>query len=65
MEAKQAFIEELKTMPIAVETRKANDQHYMIPTEFYKLVLGPCVSQSLSFELRNGNVHASCSDGCK
>ena len=76
MAAKQAFIEELKSLPIAVETREslppstrgpseaagtstprvpavrlltflrslrhaagaANDQHYMIPTEFYQHV---------------------------
>lgn len=47
MAAKQAFIQELKALPIAVETQAANDQHYQsIPTEFYKLVLGPCMKYS-------------------
>ena len=34
------LIEELKNSPIAVETKSANEQHYEVPTEFYKLVLG-------------------------
>lgn len=29
MRNKQAFIAELKTLPIAIDTRAANDQHYM------------------------------------
>ena len=35
-----ALIEELKKSPIAVETKSANEQHYEVPTEFYKLCLG-------------------------
>lgn len=27
-------------MPIAIETEKAKDQHYELPTTFFKLVLG-------------------------
>lgn len=27
-------------MPIAIETDKAKDQHYELPTAFFKLVLG-------------------------
>ena len=34
------FIEELKSMPIAVATELANQQHYEIPSDFFKLVLG-------------------------
>lgn len=50
MAAKQAFIEELKTLPIAVETQAANVQHYQsIPTDFYKLVLGPHMKYSCGF----------------
>jgi cyclopropane-fatty-acyl-phospholipid synthase len=50
MAAKQAFINELKALPIAVETQAANDQHYQsIPTEFYKLVLGPCMKYSCGY----------------
>jgi len=39
-EALQAFIEELRRSPIAVETAAANEQHYEVPTAFYKLCLG-------------------------
>src|SRR5262245_27212715 len=40
------FVAELKTMPIAIETDAANEQHYEVPTEFYKLVLGPRLKYS-------------------
>lgn len=30
----------LRASPIAVETEAANEQHYEVPTEFYRLVLG-------------------------
>ena len=43
-EAKQlhlnAYIEKLKASPIAINTIDANEQHYEVPTEFYKYVLG-------------------------
>eukprot|EP00850_Spirogloea_muscicola_P015760 SM000123S25872 [mRNA] locus=s123:330872:333590:- [translate_table: standard] len=34
------FVKALKLMPIAINTEEANVQHYEVPTEFYKLVLG-------------------------
>jgi len=34
------FIEELKQSPIAIHTQAANEQHYEVPTEFYRYVLG-------------------------
>jgi cyclopropane-fatty-acyl-phospholipid synthase len=34
------FVEELKQSPIAVNTLDANQQHYELPTEFFKLVMG-------------------------
>ncbi len=37
---RHSLIEELKQSPIAIETDKANDQHYQVPTEFYDYVLG-------------------------
>lgn len=46
MAAKQAYIQELKSLPIAIDTRAANTQHYEVPTAFYKLVLGPCMKYS-------------------
>ncbi|MEQ1861111.1 MAG: cyclopropane-fatty-acyl-phospholipid synthase family protein [Chthoniobacteraceae bacterium] len=35
-----AHVAELKAMPIAVQTRDANEQHYEVPTRFYQLCLG-------------------------
>jgi cyclopropane-fatty-acyl-phospholipid synthase len=34
------FVAELRTSPIAINTREANEQHYEVPTEFYLRVLG-------------------------
>ncbi len=34
------YIDSLKKSPVAVNTRDANEQHYEVPTEFYKYVLG-------------------------
>jgi cyclopropane-fatty-acyl-phospholipid synthase len=38
---KMAFIESLKTMPIAIQTEEANEQHYEVPPELYHIWLGP------------------------
>jgi cyclopropane-fatty-acyl-phospholipid synthase len=34
------FVEQLKSSPVAINTREANEQHYELPTEFFGLVLG-------------------------
>ena len=34
------IIEELKNSPIAIETKAANEQHYEVPTQFFKYVMG-------------------------
>jgi cyclopropane-fatty-acyl-phospholipid synthase len=39
-ERKRAFLREIAAMPIAVQTRDANEQHYEVPTAFYDLCLG-------------------------
>ena len=39
--AKQATVQQLSQMPIAVETAAANEQHYEVPAAFYNLCLGP------------------------
>ena len=43
-EAQQAhfmrFVETLRRSPVAIETRAANEQHYELPSEFFRLVLG-------------------------
>ena len=38
--SKEKLIEDLKQMPVAVETKAANNQHYEVPPEFFKLCLG-------------------------
>jgi cyclopropane-fatty-acyl-phospholipid synthase len=42
----QAFIEELRRSPIAIETAAANEQHYEVPTRFYQICLGPRLKYS-------------------
>ena len=37
---KAAFIDSMKTGPLAIHTDAANEQHYEVPTEFYLKVLG-------------------------
>jgi cyclopropane-fatty-acyl-phospholipid synthase len=39
-------VEELRGMPIAIETQAANEQHYEVPTRFYQLCLGPNLKYS-------------------
>ena len=43
------FVKELKTMPIAIQTKKANDQHYEVPDEFYRLSLGSYMKYSSGY----------------
>ena len=40
MAALRTHIDGLKTSPIAIQTRDANEQHYEVPTEFYQYTLG-------------------------
>lgn len=37
---KKKFIKRLRESPVAIETEKANEQHYEVPTEFFLTVLG-------------------------
>jgi cyclopropane-fatty-acyl-phospholipid synthase len=43
---RKRIIDELRTSPIAIETDKANDQHYMVPPEFFVKCLGPRLKYS-------------------
>ena len=43
------FMEELRHSPIAVLPEKANDQHYEVPAEFFRQVLGPHLKYSSAF----------------
>jgi cyclopropane-fatty-acyl-phospholipid synthase len=48
-EAIVRHVHELKSMPVAVETAAANEQHYEVPTRFYQLVLGPHLKYSSGY----------------
>lgn len=37
---RQRYIEELRKLPLAVNTRDANEQHYELPASFFQLALG-------------------------
>lgn len=45
----RAFVAQLKASPIAVHTDKANEQHYEVPTAFYRLALGPRLKYSSGY----------------
>ena len=44
--AKSDFFEMLWQSPVAIESTAANDQHYEVPAEFFRLVLGPHLKYS-------------------
>ncbi|MCB1314569.1 MAG: class I SAM-dependent methyltransferase [Leptospiraceae bacterium] len=43
------LIAELRGSPIAIATDEANEQHYEVPAEFYRLVLGPNLKYSSAY----------------
>ena len=45
----RALIESLKLSPVAIETRAANEQHYELSTEFFKLCLGRRMKYSSAY----------------
>ena len=45
----QKFSQQLRALPVAVETKAANEQHYEVPAAFYKLCLGPRLKYSSCF----------------
>lgn len=51
---KQELIGELRRSPIAIETAAANEQHYEVPAEFFKLVLGPRLKYSSAYFADDG-----------
>jgi cyclopropane-fatty-acyl-phospholipid synthase len=54
------FISQLKNSPIAINTQEANEQHYEVPTEFYKYCLGKHLKYSSGFwEEGETNIDAS------
>jgi len=44
-----AFVERLRSSPIAIETGAANQQHYEVPAEFFQCILGPRLKYSSCF----------------
>lgn len=48
-ERKRQLVEFLKSSPIAVNTKEANEQHYELPTEFFKMVMGKHMKYSCGF----------------
>ena len=44
--ALETLVEELRRSPIAISTRRANEQHYEVPDAFFRLVLGPRMKYS-------------------
>lgn len=46
---KHSFVTELKKSPIALATNTANDQHYKVPTQFFKSVLGQHLKYSSGY----------------
>ncbi len=46
MAKKIRFVDQLKTMPIAVQQQDANEQHYEVPSELFFLMLGPRLKYS-------------------
>lgn len=43
------LLESCRNSPIAIETKAANEQHYEVPTEFYRYCLGPNLKYSSGF----------------
>ena len=43
---KEEFVDRLRASPIAEQVAKANEQHYEVPAEFFRLVLGPRLKYS-------------------
>ena len=39
-ELAEEYLQQVDQSPLAVETDKANEQHYEVPSDFYHLVLG-------------------------
>jgi cyclopropane-fatty-acyl-phospholipid synthase len=46
---KKEIIQELRSQPIAVNTKEANEQHYELPSEFFQLALGKRLKYSSAF----------------
>ncbi|MDZ7617597.1 MAG: cyclopropane-fatty-acyl-phospholipid synthase family protein [Patescibacteria group bacterium] len=61
-EAMRRFVEQMRRGPIAVETDAANVQHYEVPTEFFRQVLGPRLKYSCCDWPRPGTTLSEAED---
>lgn len=52
------FVRGLKASPIAIKTAAANEQHYEVPTEFFRLCLGPRLKYSSGYWPREDTTFA-------
>ena len=56
------FVKEIKESPIAIHQEDANEQHYEVPAEFFRIVLGPhlkyssCIFKDASTTLTDAEV---------
>ena len=49
LDEKQRLVSKFKESPIAIRTQDPNQQHYEVPTEFFKLVLGKWLKYSCCY----------------
>jgi cyclopropane-fatty-acyl-phospholipid synthase len=61
-EALSAFVAELRASPIAIKTAAANEQHYEVPTEFFRYVLGPRMKYSSGYWPNENTTFAESED---
>jgi len=59
----QAFIESLRSSPVAIETQAANEQHYEVPAAFYERVLGEHLKYSCCYYRLDGHGDAATQGG--
>lgn len=66
VEARQAhlaaMVKELESMPVAIDTASANEQHYMVPPEFFKHCLGPRLKYSCAYFEKESDTLAAAED---
>eukprot|EP00804_Cyclotella_cryptica_P006256 CCRYP_010114-RC/>CCRYP_010114-RC protein AED:0.28 eAED:0.28 QI:111/1/1/1/1/1/2/563/441 len=63
LQHKMTIVQELQSMPIAIDTDKANEQHYEVPAKFYDLCLGPNKKYSCGLWENLPSVSSCCKYG--
>ncbi len=56
------FADELRTMPIAINTAESKEQHYEVPTAFYQQCLGPRLKYSCGYYPRGDETLAQAEE---